>query len=202
MVRFGKASAAVLVFALAVTVAGCGSSKKSSGGGGGGAAATTQSAADARSAATGDIPDNQVFLTFKDAAAGYSISYPEGWARRGGANDTTFQDKANVIHIVVTKGAQPSPADVQADLTRLKASDPAVKAGPVQKVTLKGQTVLKVVYTTKSGPNPVTGKRVPLTVDRYYYSKGGRRASVDLGTAVGVDNVDAYRLISQSFKWR
>jgi hypothetical protein len=201
MARLGKeASAVLLAFCVAATVAACGSSKKSTGGGGGGS--TTQSAADARSAATGDIPDNQVFLTYKDAGAGYSISYPEGWTRRGGANDITFQDKANVIHIVVSKGGPPTPADVQADLSKLKASDPAVQPKPVQKVTLNGQPVLKVTYTTRSGPNPVTGKRVPLTVDRYYYSKGGRRAYVDLGTAVGVDNVDAYRMISRSFKWQ
>jgi len=39
-------------------------------------------------------------------------------------------------------------------------------------------------------------------VDRYAYYQGGRVAIVDLGTAVGVDNVDAYRMISRSFKWR
>ena len=30
---------------------------------------------------------------------------------------------------------------------------------------------------------------------------GGRVATVDLGTPAGVDNVDAYRMIIQSFKW-
>ena len=41
-----------------------------------------------------------------------------------------------------------------------------------------------------------------LTVDRYYLWHSGRRAVVDLGTPVGVDNVDAYRLIIESFRWR
>jgi hypothetical protein len=58
------------------------------------------------------------------------------------------------------------------------------------------------VYTTQSAPNPVTGKRVSLTVDRYYLSAGGKTAVVDLGTPVGVDNVDAYRLMIESFRWR
>src|SRR4051794_2902083 len=50
---------------------------------------------EAESAATGDIPDNQVFLVFKNPSAGYSIRYPEGWARKGSGNDVTFREKAN-----------------------------------------------------------------------------------------------------------
>jgi hypothetical protein len=41
-----------------------------------------------------------------------------------------------------------------------------------------------------------------LTVDRYELGQGGRRAILDLAGAVGADNVDAYRLIAQSFRWR
>jgi hypothetical protein len=43
---------------------------------------------------------------------------------------------------------------------------------------------------------------VTLVVDRYYVGGSGRRAIVDLGTPQGVDNVDAYRLMIESFKWR
>ena len=48
----------------------------------------------------------------------------------------------------------------------------------------------------------MTGKRVTLIVDRYYLARGSRRAVVDLGTPKGVDNVDAYRLMIESFRWR
>ena len=41
-----------------------------------------------------------------------------------------------------------------------------------------------------------------LVVDRYDLWHAGKRAVVDLGTPVGVDNVDAYRLMIQSFRWR
>jgi hypothetical protein len=62
---------------------------------------------------------------------------------------------------------------------------------------------VKAVYTTESAPNPVTGKRVTLIVDRYVLpGPGGRVASVDLGTPKGVDNVDAYRMMIESFSWR
>ena len=38
---------------------------------------------EAQAVAAGDIPDNQVFLSFRDASAGYSMKYPEGWASAG-----------------------------------------------------------------------------------------------------------------------
>jgi hypothetical protein len=126
---------------------------------------------EAQAAATGDIPDNQAFLTFKNPAAGYSIRYPEGWARKGSGNDVTFSEKANVIHITVANGSR------------------------------HGQEGTKVTSSRQSAPDPVTGKSLPLTVDRYEYGQGGKVAVLDLSTPVGVDNVDAYRLISESFEW-
>jgi hypothetical protein len=127
---------------------------------------------EAVSAATGDIPDTQTFLLFHDPQAGYSIRYPEGWARKGSANDVTFQEKANVIHIAVGKGAPRSKPGVKVTSSRMSAAD------------------------------PVTGKRLRIVVDRYEYGKGGKVAVLELSTPVGVDNVDAYRMISESFKWQ
>jgi hypothetical protein len=69
-------------------------------------------------------------------------------------------------------------------------------------VRVSNRPAIKVVYTTESAPNPVTNKRVQLTVDRYYLAQGGKRAIVDLGSPVGVDNVDGYRLMVQSFRWK
>jgi hypothetical protein len=89
---------------------------------------------------------------------------------------------------------------VQAALTGL--SDPTLKAGTPTTIALRGGPAIKVVYTTESAPNPVTGKRVTLTVDGYVLAHSGRVATVDLGTPVGVDNVDAYRRMIESFKWR
>ena len=61
---------------------------------------------------------------------------------------------------------------------------------------------VKVVYSTHSARNAVTGKRVTLLVDRYYLPHTGKVAIVDLGTPQGVDNIDAYRLMIESFRWR
>ena len=69
-------------------------------------------------------------------------------------------------------------------------------------IRVSAGTAIKSTYTTASAPNPVTGKRVVLIVDRYVLASGGRRAIVDLGTAHGVDNIDAYRMMINSFRWQ
>lgn len=150
-------------------IAGCGSGGSSEGPpeAGGGAVPS-----EAESLATGDIPDNQEFLTYADKPAGYSIKYPAGWARTGTGNDVTFREKGNVIHVAVRSGA--------------------AHLAPGEKKS----------FTRKGAPDPVTGKRVPLVVDVYEYEKGGKVAVLELETPEGVDNVDAYRMISESFRWR
>jgi hypothetical protein len=90
---------------------------------------------------------------------------------------------------------------VGAALTALKSSTPTLTAGEEQTVKLKSGAAIKVTYRTQSAPNPVTGKQVTLTVDRYVLAHAGHVATVDLGTPVGVDNVDAYRRMIESFKW-
>jgi hypothetical protein len=154
--------------------------------------------AEANSAAAGDIPDNQVFLVFTNRTAGYSMKYPEGWAQQGSADQVTFRDKNNIVRIVVGRGAAPTQAAVRPDVMQLGRA--RVESRP-QVMTVAGRPAFKVVYSTESAPNAVTGKRVKLVVDRYYLWKRGRRAVVDLGTPVGVDNVDAYRLMIESFRW-
>jgi hypothetical protein len=197
--RYPRTALAVAAVAAAAALgAGCGGSGGSSGSGGSGSGGT----AEAQAAATGDIPDNQVFLVFKDRAAGYSIKYPEGWTQRGSGADVTFQDKGNSIHLVVAPGPPPTPSSVKAELAKLKASDPSIQPGAPQKLTIGGAPAVKVTYHKQSAPDPVTGKRLTLIIDRYEYEKAGKVATLDLATPEGVDNVDAYRLISESFRWQ
>jgi hypothetical protein len=155
--------------------------------------------AEARAAVTGDVPDNQVFLRYVDPAAGYSIKYPEGWAKQGAGSTVTFRDKNNIVRIVVKPGGAVTPADAKHDLATVSGA--TIVNGP-QAATISGHPAVKVSYTMQTAPNPVTGKRVTLAVDRYYLWHGGKRAVVDLGTPQGVDNVDAYRLMIESFTWR
>jgi len=163
-------------------------------------AATTAPAAgalrpEAGAAAAGDIPDNQMFLTFRNASAGYSIKYPEGWATSGSGKTVTFRDKNNVVRVVVEHGGLPGVATARRDLGA------SVRQAP-KPFTVSGAPAVKAVYATESARNAVTGKRVTLVVDRYYLTHAGRVAIVDLGTPEGVDNVDAYRLMVESFRWK
>jgi hypothetical protein len=157
---------------------------------------------EAKAAATGDIPDNQVYVVFTNAAAGYSIKYPEGWAQSGSGKSVTFYDKNNRVRTVVQPGGLPTLAAVSADLQALKTATPSLRFKPPQRIQIGARPAVKVVYTTQSAPNPVTNKRVQLNVDRYYLAQGGKRAIVDLGSPVGVDNVDGYRLMVQSLRWK
>jgi hypothetical protein len=216
---FGRRAAlAGVLFLLCLLVAACGSSKSaapstSAAGTTTTAPATTNVATttaqppnalqgEAKAAATGDIPDNQVYVVFNNTLAGYSIKYPEGWAQKGSGNNVTFYDKNNLVRIIVQPGGAPTLAQVSPELKALKASTPSFRFHPPQRVQINGRAAIKVVYTTESAPNPVTNKRVQLTVDRYYLAQGGKRAIVDLGSPVGVDNVDGYRLMIQSFRWK
>ena len=183
--------------AIALAIAGCGSSGSSSSAG----STTPGSASEAQNAAAGDIPDNQQFLRFSNSSGGYSVKYPQGWARKGSGKDITFSDKDNTVHVVISSGSSPTVSSVSAELRQEAASDATLKPGTPQALKLPSGPAVHVVYHVQGPPDPVTGKRPTLMVDRYVLASKGRVATVDEGTPVGVDNVDAYRMIIDSFKW-
>jgi hypothetical protein len=130
------------------------------------------------------------------------MQYPEGWVQRGGGSDVTLQDKNNLVRILVRPGTALSAAQVSQELQRQKQTTPSLQAGAPSSVMVGGKQAIKVSYTTQSAANPVTGKRVLLLVDRYVVAGSGRYAIVDLGSPKGVDNVDAYKMMIGSFRWR
>src|SRR5947209_9935129 len=91
--------------------------------------------AEANSAAAGDIPDNQVFIEFADAQAGYTMKYPEGWAQQGGAGNVTIRDKNNIVRIVVRASKKPTAATVRSDVSQLGG---ATVQGAPQALTIGG----------------------------------------------------------------
>jgi hypothetical protein len=201
----------LILLAVLLVVYGCGSSSKSSStagpAGSGGQTTAAEGAgalaADAKSAATGDIPDTQNFLTLRDRLLRVSMLYPEGWTvQEHGSAGVSIQDKNNLVRIVLSRGRAPTTASVDAQLTALGRSTSGLTHRPAQTISLNSGPAVKATYTTRSAPNAVTGKQVTLTVDRYALFRGGRVATVDLGTPVGVDNVDAYKRMIESFKWR
>jgi hypothetical protein len=188
-----SAAASLAIASIAIT--GCGSSSSST------PSSSNAASAEAASAAQGDIPDNQVFLRYKNPGAGYSIKYPEGWAQKGSGNLVTFSDKGNSVQIAVTSGAAPTVASVTAELKKEAAKDPTLKPGTPQQMKVGTNQAVHVVYHVQGPPNPVTGKKPTLMVDRYVLANKGKVATVDQSSPVGVDNVDAYRLIIESFQW-
>jgi hypothetical protein len=201
---------AATMLAALLLAAGCGSNSSSTTSGSSSASAGGTSApesgaalaADAKSAATGDIPDSQNFLTLKAPRLRISMIYPEGWTVQETPSGASIRDKNNLVRIALSNGPAPTTAGVQAQLAALKRSTPGLTTGIVQPITLKSGPAIKATYTTQSAPNPVTGKTVTLMVDRYSLSHGGRVATVELGTPQGVDNVDAYKRMIGSFKWQ
>ena len=92
--------------------------------------------AEATSAATGDIPDNQVFLVFSDKGARYAMKYPEGWTQSGSTKSVTFSDKNNLVRVVITPGPAPTTASVAAGLQSLKRTSPSITFTAPQQIQL------------------------------------------------------------------
>ncbi len=143
----------------------------------------------------GDIPDNQVFVSYQGKV--FTMKFPEGWTQSGNPGNVKFSDKNNIVRVVIASGRAVTVGAVAEELAGLKG---VKTTGRPVAMKIGGVSAVKAVYTTTSAPNAVTGKSVTLTVDRYVLARNGKLAIVDLGSPVGVDNVDAYRTMIESFR--
>jgi hypothetical protein len=152
----------------------------------------------------GDIPDHQVFVAYSPPSGTYSVKVPEGWARSESTNEVTFTDKLNRIHVALTSTATaPTVESVKRDeVPKLAASEPCFVLKDVTSVTRTAGAVVLVTYTAKSAPDPVTGKVIPLDVERYELWSGGTTATLTLSGPAGSDNVDPWRTVTDSFAWK
>ena len=150
---------------------------------------------------SGDVPDNAVFLTYKGVNPAFSIQYVEGWQVTPTGHGVVIRDKdsSETVAIVAV------PADVAAFVASTDL--PALQAQPgfrlIKQDTVKagGSTYIHLAFHQTSPPDSVTGKQVPQTVDRYYIPGLNGLAVVSLATPDGVDNVDAFRQMMESFTW-
>jgi hypothetical protein len=83
----------------------------------------------------------------------------------------------------------------------LRASTLAFRLQAVRAVPLAGGTAIEIVYQVNSQPNAVTGRQYRLVIERFELQRAGRLAVVSLSSAVGSDNVDPWRIVSESFRW-
>lgn len=151
----------------------------------------------------GDIPDNQVFISFTPSGGVYTVKVPEGWTRTEAGGVVTFTDKFNSIALRSSAAATaPTVASVTAGGLSDVAPDATFRLIDIKPVTRKSGTGLLAVYEIGSTPNPVTGKQALLAVERYVFFHDGTLLTMTLSGAKGADNVDPWRIVSDSLTWK
>ena len=150
----------------------------------------------------GDIPDNQVFIQYNSANGVYTIKVPEGWARTEAGEVVTFTDKYNSIEIQSSAAAAaPTVDSVTANGLADLSVDPTFTLLNVEAVNRSAGSGVLVTYEIASAPNSVTGKKALLAVERYLFFHNGKVVTLTLGGAKGADNVDPWRIVSDSLAW-
>ncbi|MEA2933259.1 MAG: hypothetical protein QOI56_2044 [Actinomycetota bacterium] len=152
----------------------------------------------------GDIPDDQAFVAYSPPDAPYTVKVPEGWARAESASRVTFTDKLNAIDVVVADTPAPPTVDsARADeVPKLAAAGSCFRLADVKTVRRKAGTAVLITYTADSSPDAVTGKVVNDDVERYLFWTNGKEAVLTLSGPAGSDNVDPWRIVTDSFAWR
>jgi hypothetical protein len=151
----------------------------------------------------GDIPDSQAFIKYTNAAGGYQLEVPEGWARTESGADVTFVNKFDGVSVAVTP-ASTAPTAVSARTTEAKqiqSQGHAATITGVSEVNLPGGKAVVIKYASNSDPNPVTNKRVRLENIAYIFYRKGKEAMLTVWAPQGADNVDQWKRISGSFRW-
>jgi len=150
----------------------------------------------------GDIPDTTVFVPF--TLSGVHIKVPEGWARKNVNGVTTFTDHYNSIALQV-RAASKAPTVASArtkDVPQLKSSVSKFQLQHVATTTRAGQKVVEVDYLLDSAPDQVTGKVVRDIAYRFEFFHNGKEAVLTLTGPQNADNVDPWRLVSNSLSWQ
>jgi hypothetical protein len=154
----------------------------------------------------GDIPDNQVFVNYAPVAGGFMVKVPEGWARSSRGAAVTFTDKLNSVTMqtAAPRSAPTVTSAASGELPAIRAASPNFEPGTVARVQRKAGTAMLLTYRADSAPDPVTGKVVRDAVERYEFwnSATGTEAVLTLAGPVGADNVDPWRTVTDSFRWR
>lgn len=194
-----------LILCGGLTVASCGGSSPSGSAG----PTTTASGSTAPSSTVtaapetntpGDIPDTIAYVAYVNTAGGYQFTHPEGWAQTGQGTAVTFTDKFNGVSAdVSSSGTAPTTASAQSvDVPMLQASQTAFELRAVSPATLPAGSGVLIVYRRNSAPDAVTGRSVRVEAQRYEIYGHGHVVTMELFGAVGADNVDPYRKMSQS----
>jgi hypothetical protein len=170
---------------------------------GGQSPAAGQAPVPAESNPPGDIPDTTVYVPYPSAAGHFQLRVPEGWSRSSNPSSTTFSSNLNSITAAwMPMAAAPSVSAARATtVPALRASTLAFRLQAVRAMPLAGGTAIEIIYQVNSQPNAVTGRQYRLVIERFELQRAGRAAVLSLSSAVGSDNVDPWRIVSESFRW-
>ncbi|MGW3624245.1 hypothetical protein [Streptomyces sp. NPDC000880] len=194
------------IAALALTgglVTGC-SNGSSSAPGTGSTSASSAKPAPTEANPAGDIPDNQAYVAYQPTGGGFTIKVPEGWARTTTGNSITFTDKLNRIEIAsVNASTAPAPQSVTSNVVPvLQRQVPKFSMGKVSTVSRQAGPAVLLTYQGDGAPDPVTGKVVHDAFERYSFHQNGREVDLTLSGPVGADNVDPWRIVTDSLRWQ
>lgn len=128
---------------------------------------------------------------------------PEGWARSTTTTSVTFTDKLNTVVVSwQPAGSAPTVGSAKSrEVPIIRSATRAFRLKGVSAAALPAGPAVLIEYGSNSDPNPVTGKRYRLDVLRYELFKGGSEVAISLLSPVGADNVDPWRIITQSYAW-
>jgi hypothetical protein len=179
--------------ALALAVAGCG----------GGSSSKPANPNAPEHSPPGDIPDNQAYVPYAPPRAGYVVKVPEGWSRTAEGGAVSFTDKLNTVRLEATSASsRPTVANVKRTVVpELAQSETGFQAGTVTTVKRRAGSAVRIAYLARSKPDPVTGKARVDAVERYLFFRNGREAVLTLSGPKGADNVDPWRIITDSLRW-
>ncbi|MFF9454257.1 hypothetical protein [Streptomyces flaveolus] len=201
----------VAVTVVATVIAGCSGSSSGTHSGSGSAAPAQAAPARPTPAPTesnppGDIPDNQVFVAYRPTGGftAFTVKVPEGWARTDKGGTTVFTDKLNSVTIATANASTaPTVTSVKDTVVPQLRGQVAKFASPkVSQVTRKAGPVVLLTYQGDSAKDPVTGKVVRDAFERYAFYQKGHEVDLTLSGPVNADNVDPWRIVSDSFAWR
>jgi hypothetical protein len=152
----------------------------------------------------GDIPDNQVFVNYRVPRSNVHIKVPEGWARSNGGGTVSFTDHYNSIAIsVVPMNSAPTVTSArQIEVPHIEHSVSNYAPGNVTTVRRQHGSAVLVTYLLDSAPDKVTGKVVRDAAERYEFWHAGQEAILTLTGPKGADNVDPWRIVSDSLAWQ
>lgn len=211
-----RPAAALAAALLAAALAGCGGSGSPAAAGGGprtsaratpggtGHSAAAQAPVPAESNPPGDIPDTTVYVTYQSRAGHFQLKVPEGWSRKPTPASSTFTSNLNSITAAwMPMAGAPTVSSARATTVHaLQTSTLAFRLKAVRSVSLAGGRAVELIYQVNSKPNPITGRQYRLVIERFELYRRGHGAVLSLSSAVGSDNVDPWRIVSQSFRWR